>query len=91
MITGWLKYWDEKPLPENLHHPLLKSDIIKIDKVTYTTPSIIYIITHKKGARVPDYIYTSNCEESVGPHGEIYSFLITHDISEYEKKFNSSQ
>lgn len=91
MIIGWLKYWDEEPLPKNLRHSLLKSDIIKIDEATYTTPSIVYIITHKKGAKVPDYIYTSNCEKSVGPDGEIYSFVMTRDISAYEKEYNSSQ
>lgn len=91
MIVGWLKYWDEEPLPENLRHPLLKSDIIKIDESTYTTPSIIYLITHGKDANVPDYIYTSNCKESVGPDGEIYSFVMTRDISVYEKEYNSSQ
>lgn len=91
MITGWLKYWDEEPLPENLRHPLLKSDIIKIDKNTYTTPSIIYLLTHGKDASVPDYIYTDNCKESVGPDGEIYSFVMARNTSVYEKEFNSSQ
>ena len=91
MILGWLKYWGTEPLPDNLRHPALKSNIIEIDESTYTTPSIIYLLTHGKDTNVPDYIYTSNCKESVGPNGEIYTFLINPDFSYYEKQFGKSE
>lgn len=91
MIVGWLKYWGNKELPNNLCHPVLKSNIIEIDESTYTTPSIIYVLTHGKDANVPDYIYTDNCKESVGPNGEIYTFLINPDFSNYEKQFGKSE
>ena len=87
MIVGWLKYWGNKDLPNNLRHPALKSNIIEIDESTYTTPSIIYLLTHGKDANVPGYIYTGNCEESVGPNGEIYSFVVYPDFAYYEKQF----
>ena len=71
-------------MPDNLWHPALKSNIIKIDKNTYTSPAILYIVEHWKNCVVPDYIYTDDCKESVGTNNEIYSFSIAPDFSMFE-------
>ena len=89
MILGWIKYWGTEPLPENLRHPVLKLNIIKIDKNTYTSPAVLYIVEHGKDCVVPDYIYVDGCKESVGLNNEIYSFSIAPDFSMFESQFNT--
>lgn len=76
-------------MPNNLRHPALKANIIEIEKNTYTSPAILYVVVHGKNCVVPDYIYTENCKESVGPNNEIYSFSIAPDFSMFEKQFNT--
>lgn len=44
---------------------------------------------HGKDCVVPDYIYTDNCKESVGPNNEIYNFSIDPDFSMFESQFNT--